>query len=97
MAGIGGRLSENAFTDAGFMAVDDVVASALKRGRNGEGYRVGIHLTGSTVTVDLLPADMSDIREQITNTVTPELAVVAVSGVLHQAINRSRNNDAREY
>lgn len=77
----------NAFTELGFQNLDTVAAYALKRGRNGMGYEVGVWFwtfTGPTEAT-LTPDQVQDIRSTFESTTDAELAVYSVAGIVQTA------------
>ena len=86
MADIGGRLSDNVFTDMGFEQLDTLAANALKRGRNGEPYGLNVRLP-STGEVYYLSSEQAEaIRVSVTDNTDPSEAVRDVALVVRSAI-----------
>ncbi len=87
MAEIGGRLKDNAFTNAGFAALDDIAAAALRRGRQGRGCDIELQLASTGDTYPLDPSRISAIQDAVTSTtLMPADAVRCVAMIVHGVI-----------
>ena len=89
------RLKQNAFTDLGFEAVDDVVAMTLKRG-SGRGEPPNMDLVlSSGYTAEIPREDINSIRATVdlstSETVSPATDLILNS--LNQVIKKAREDE----
>lgn len=81
---------DNPFTRAGFDNVDSVVAKSLMRGRNGQGYEIGIRFEEvGRPEATLSEASVSQIRHIVDLPVDAATCVRSIAVVLKDTIDNS--------